>query len=222
MGSTAAPWSLPYPDSTDRPQDGADALWRLADRMDEHLTDWRADDNRLRRRPAAKVSYDSTVKYHIGGPATQATVTYNTVQLDTGGMTDLQRRADRIYLPRSPRPALYMVGGSVVGLSDINPLPPLFPTLSMTSNARWTIDTVPAPDVEYPFLTRDQNADYGESVRGETLTISTMVNAYEAVDGAFDDELWVAMEVTTLTTFSVWYADMWAFWTTDVGTIPST
>lgn len=221
MGSTAAPWSLPYPDGTDRPQDGAFQLWQLADRMDFHLTNWQADDRRLRRRPAAKVSYDSTVRYNVGGLANQDTVTFNNVQLDTFGMTDLQRRADRLYLPRTPRPALYMCGGSVVGLSN-NAAPPVWPTLSLTSNARWSIDTVPSPDVEYPFVTRDQNRDQGESVRGETLTISNILLAYEAVNAGFDDEIWISLEILSPFTFSVWYADLWAFWTTDTGAIPST
>ena len=218
MGITAAPWQLPYPDAGDRPENGADVLYRLADRMDYHLTNWRADDDRLRRRPAAKVTYDSTVRYKVNSTA-QSVITYNNVQLDTFGMTDLQRRADRIYLPGSPRPALYAVGGTVVGLSAVTPS---VPDIRLTSNARWSIDTVPNPDVPYPYTSRDQNQDRGDTTRGETFQVSTIINVYKATDGAYDDEIWIGMECNSGTDFTVWYADMWAFWVTDVGTIPST
>lgn len=212
MGLTASPWTLSYPDATDTPDVADTYLWQLADRMDYLLSNWAADDERLRVRPAAKVSYDSTVRYKINSTG-QSTVTYNTVQVDTAGMTDLQRRADRIYLPVANRPGLYAVGGTIHGIADN--LTFSQPDIRISSNARWSI----SGGVQYPFTTRDTNWDRHETVYGETFSCSTMMVAYQAVDGGFDDELWISLEINNGFNFTVWYADMWAFWVSDIGSI---
>lgn len=218
MGYTASPWQLNYPDFDERPNLAAEQLYQLADRMDYHLTSWRADDDRLRRRAAAKVTYDSTVRYKINSQALNV-VYYNNVQCDTAGMVDLQRRPDRIYLPRDHRPALYVVGGTVVGLAATNPS---VPDIRLNTNARWSIDTSQNPQVPYQFTSRDQNQDRGDSARGETFQISTQVLAYYPIDGGSDDDIWCQIEINSGIDFTVWYADLWAFWSTDVADIPST
>ncbi len=213
MGLTASPWTLSYPDPTDRPDDAHTYLWLLANRMDYLLTQWAGDDERLRVRPIAKVSYDSTVRYQINA-AGQSTVTYNTVQVDTASMTDLQRRADRIYLPVTNRPGFYAVGGTIHGLADNLALSQ--PDIRISSNARWAI----SGGTQYPFTTRDTNWDRHETVYGETFSCSTIMHAYQAVDQGFDDEIWVSLEINNGFNFTVWYADMWAFWVSDIGDIP--
>ena len=213
MGLTASPWTLSYPEPGDRPDHGAEDLWMIADRMDFLLTRWAADDERLRKRPMAKVSYDSTVRYKINSTG-QSTVTYNTVQVDNAGMTDLQRRADRIYLPVDNRPGLYAVGGSIYGLADN--LTFSQPDIRISSNAKWST----SGGIDYPFTTRDINWDRHETVYGETFSCSTLMHAYQAVDGGFNDELWVSLEINSGFNFTVWYADMFAFWVSDIGSIP--
>lgn len=219
MGLTASPWQLTYPDPGDRPSVAADELYFLADRMDYHLTNWQADDARLRRRPAAKLTYDSTVKYKLNSQALYI-VYYNNVQCDTGGMTDLQRRADRIYLPRTPRPAIYTVGGSITGLAGATDLSST--VIRLSTNALWSIQST----VHYPYVTRDYGQNGTDTVRGETFTVSSQVLAYQAVGAAFDDEIWVQLEIqpdlSISVDFNVWYADLWAYWSTDVAAIPST
>lgn len=219
MGLTASPWSLPYPEATDRPKDAADQLFRLADRMDLHLTNWQADDTRLRRRPAAKITYDSTVRYKLNSQALYIAY-YNNVQCDTAGMVDLQKRADRIYFPRSPRPALYAVGGTIYGLTNVTDLS--YSRIRLVSNSRWSI----SGGVPLEFTTRDWGKNGTDTQRGETWSIATTMLAYQATDtGGFNDDLWVQLEInpetSTSVDFTVWYADLWAFWLTDCGTIPS-
>jgi hypothetical protein len=211
--STASPWTLWYPSSTQRPRQGTEDLLLLANGMDAHMTRWRADDDRLRARPAAKVSWNSTVRYKVNSTA-QATIKYNTVELDTGGMTDLQRRNDRIYLPATNRPGLYLVGGSINGLADN--LATSVPDVRITSNAVWS----KSGGVDYPFTTRDANQDRHETTAGEYLQTSTVVLAYQAALGGFSDELWVGMEINESFNYTVWYAELYAFWITDVGSIP--
>lgn len=218
MGLTAVPWQLSYPDSSDRPSDAADSLFQLADRMDYHLSNWQADDARLRRRPAAKVTYDSTVRYKLNSQALYVAY-YNNVQQDTAGMVDLQKRADRIYFPRSPRPALYAVGGTIVGLGDVTDLSTS--RIRLVSNSRWSF----SGGVAYPFTTRDSSKNGTDTTRGETWQISTTILAYQSTDtGAYDDDQWVQLEINpelgVSVNFTVWYADLWAFWLTDCGTIP--
>lgn len=211
MGLTTN-WAIWYPNSTGRPDRGPNDILLLANTMDSHLTRWRADDDRLRRRPAAKVSYNSTVRYTINSTA-QATVRYNTVELDTAGMTDLQRRDDRIYLPKTNRPGLYLVGGSINGLA--NNLAQSVPDIRLSTNAKWSRQS----SVDYPFTTRDMNQDRHETTAGEFFQVSTVVNAYQAVNDAFNAEIWVGLEINSGFDFTVWSADLWAFWLSDVGSI---
>lgn len=220
MGLTASPWQLPYPDPTDRVRDAASSLYYLADRMDFHLTNWRGDDDRLRRRPAAKMTYSSNVKYKINTQALSV-VYYNNVQLDTAGMADLQRRPDRIYLPTSNRPALYVCGGTVVGIPALNPS---VPDIRLNTNARWSINTATSPSTLYNYSTRDTNVSRTDTTRGETFLVSSQVLAYTPVDGVqtTDGDIWIQIEINSGNDFTVWYADLWAFWSTDVAAIPST
>lgn len=213
MPNTAAPWSLWYPGASQRPRQGTEDLLLLANSMDYHMGDWRADDDRLRKRPAAKLSYNSTVRYVVNSTF-QATIRFNTVELDTGGMTDLQRRNDRIYLPRMNRPGLFLVGGSINGAA--NNLSASTPDVRITSNAIWA----KVAGTDYPFTTRDAMKDRSELTQGEHLAVSTIINSYQAARGGFLDEIWVGMEINSNFNYTVRQADMYAFWVTDVGSIP--
>lgn len=220
MPDTGAPWNLPYPASTDRPDLAYDQLYNLANRVDYHSSVWARQWERLRRRPAAKMSYDSTVRYKINTRAL-STVQFNNVQLDTAQMTDLQKRADRIYLPYDPRPALYMVGGSVTGFpaTAIS-----YPDIQLVTNAQWSLDTTPNPDVPYSYSTRDQNASRTDSPRGETFQVSSIVLAYQNIEGYQTTpglaDIWMQIEINSSSELTVYSADMWAFWLTDIDTIP--
>lgn len=218
MGDTGTPYFYPFPDATDRPDDVALAMYSLLDLHDNYATSMEEDWERLARRPACHVSYESTVRYQINRTAL-ANVQYNTVRLDTANMADLQLRADRIYLPKSP-PALYFVGGTVVGWPTSAPS---VPDIRLTTNARWSVDTAPAPDVYWEYTARDQNQARTDSTLGETFQISTMVLANEAIDwyqgGALNADIWCQIEINSGVPFTVYYADLWAFWVSDTGLI---
>ncbi len=223
MGGTGAPWDLSYPDGTDRPSQAFEALFNLADDMDYHLSNWQKQWDRLRRRPAAKLTYDSTVRYAINKTAL-STVQYNNVQLDTANMTDLQRRADRLYLPHEPRPSLYMIGGTVVGWPTTVPS---VPDIRLATNAQWSIDTTPNPDVPYAFDTRDLNQARTDQSRGETFQVSSLILNYVNTAGYFASsgagslaDIWVQIEINSGVEFTVYYADLYAFWVTDIANIP--
>jgi hypothetical protein len=219
VGYTASPWQIQYPDPGERPQLAADTIYYMAQRMDDHLSSWRSDDDRLRRRPAAKVTYDSTVQYKINSQALNV-VYYNNVQCDTAGMVDLQRRPDRLYFPRNLRPALFVVGGTVVGNAAVQPS---VPDIRLNTNAQWSLDLAPTPDVLYPFTTRDQNQDRGDVARGETFQVSSQILTYFPTTGGGQfGEIWAQIEINSGIDFTVRYADLWAFWSTDIGNIPST
>lgn len=218
MGTTGTPWFLPWPEGSERPSNAYDALFSLANSMDNHLSRWQTEWDRLKRRPAARLAYESSVRYVINKTAL-STVQYNNVHLDTAGMTDLQKRGDRLYLPRSPRPALYMCGGMVVGLPSVLPS---YPDIRLATNARFTLDTVPNPDVPYGYDTRDVNYARTDTSRGETFQVSTLVLAYQTVDGLYDDDIWVQIEINSGVDFTVWGADLYAFWATDIASIPFT
>lgn len=220
MGSTASPWNIRYPDAGDRPSLAWSALHDLGNDMDRHVSNWQGEWDRLRRRQAAKLTYDSTVRYAIN-KAALSTVQYNNVQLDTSGMTDLQRRSDRIYLPAAPRPALFLCGGTVVGWPSVVPS---YPDIRLATNAQWSIDTTPNPDVPYAFDTRDQNLAKTDQSRGETFQVSALVLNYMNTAGyvsspGFSD-IWLQIEINSGIDFTVYAADLWAFWTTDIPSIP--
>jgi hypothetical protein len=217
MGNTGSPFNLDYPDPTDSPAGVAsDALYYLASDMDYQTASFARDQERLRRRPAAKLAYESTVRYTINKTAL-STVQFNTVALDTAKMTDLQRRPDRIYLPRFPRPALYFCGGYVVGMPVTLPS---YPDIRLATNALWYQDITPNPDIEHSYDTRDMNLAKTDTYRAETFQVSTQVFAYQAVGGGFQDDIWIQLEINSGAEFTVWSAEMWAFWTTDFGDVP--
>jgi hypothetical protein len=212
MGSTGAPFSLDYPDPTDAPTNAASELYSLANDMDYWLTRWTRDRDRLRRRPAARLAYESTVRYVINKTAL-STVQFNTVTLDTAMMTDLQKRPDRIYLPTQNRPGLYACGGMVIGMPATLPS---YPDIRLATNAMWYQDITTNPDTEHSYDTRDMNLAKTDTYRAETFQVSTQVLAYQAVGGGFDDDMWIQIEINSGAEFTVWSAEMWAFWMTDV------
>lgn len=216
MGSTGSPWNIDYPDPTDAPQFAASALFNLAQDMDFHTSQFATDQARLRRRAAAKLSYESTVRYTINKTAL-STVQFNTVGLDTAKMTDLQRRPDRIYLPVAYRPGLYMCGGYVVGMPATLPS---FPDIRLATNAMWYQDITTNPDTQHSYDTRDMNQARTDTFRAETFQVATQVFAYQSVGAGFDDEMWIQLEINSGAEFTVWSAEMWAFWTSDFGDVP--
>lgn len=207
MGLTGFPWQLPYPDGTDRPCDGPAAIEWLADRMDYHVTNWRGDDERLRRRPAAFVSYESTSTYTINRAALD-TVQFNNVLLDTAQMTDLTARSDRVHFPAANRPALYAVGGTVMGRSAV------FPTMvdmRISTNAQYTT----SGGVRYPFAERGQTQDRGDQ-RNEVFSVGGTVLAYtNSSTGSTTDDLYMWLEINSGIEFTVVYAELWAHWLSD-------
>lgn len=217
MGSTGSPFNLPYPDAGDRPDLAATALYSLADRMDDQLTAWAADRNRLRRRPAAHVSWESTERYVINKTALN-TVQYNTVGLDTAGMTDLQRRSDRLYLPPTRRPAIFACGGMVIGMPASVPSAP---DIRLATNATWYDQVSPPPEVRHSYDTRDMNSARTDEHRGETFQVSTQVLNYQPVEYPYTGPIWVQIEINSGLEFTVWEAQLWAFWLTDIDSIPN-
>ncbi|MEV4122917.1 hypothetical protein [Micromonospora sp. NPDC049645] len=206
MGLTDPPWQFGYPDGTDRPCDGAAAIASLADRLDLHLTSWQADYERLRRRPAAYVSYDSTLPYTINKAALD-TAQFNTVQLDTAGMVDLNKRPDRIYFPESPRPALYAVGGTLIGRA---PTYPQWVDIRIATNCKFSYD-VGDPNPR-GFTEREENWDRGDPT-GEVFSVGGLILAYQSIDSGSDLYMW--LEIASSIEFAVTAANMWAFWLTD-------
>lgn len=216
MGSTGSPWNIDYPDSDDEPRFVASSLLNLASDMDYHTSQFVTDQARLRRRAAAKLVYESTVRYVINKTAL-STVQFNNVALDTAKMTDLQRRPDRIYLPVAHRPGIYMCGGFVTGVPATLPS---FPDIRLATNAMWYQDITTDPDTEHSYDTRDMNRASTDTFRGETFQVATQVFAYQSVGAGFDDEMWIQLEINSGAEFTVWAAEMWAFWTSDFGDVP--
>ena len=221
MGSTGAPWNIEYPDATDLPRLVSADLLDMANTMDSHVSTWEQQWNRLRRRPAAKLSYDSSVRYKINKTAL-STVQYNNVLLDTAQMTDLQKRTDRIYLPYQPRPSLFLCGGTIIGLPVTLPG---YPDIRLATNAQWSVNTTPTPSIRYGYDTRDMNAARTDTSRGETFQVSALVLNYGNLDGNIStpglSDIWVQLEINSGVEFTVWQADLWAFWATDIASIPS-
>lgn len=208
MGLTDPPWQMPYPAGTDRPCDGALAIELLGTRLDYHLTNWSRDDARLRRRPAAFVSYESTVTYPLNRYALDI-AQFNTVSLDTAGMVDLNKRPDRVYFPVPYRPALYAVGGTIVGNSAVAPSTV---DVRIGTNALYSYQSGTA----FPQIERDQTQDRGDP-RGEIFSVGGSIIAYQNSDtGVFGDELYMWMEINAGVEFTVAYAELWAFWLTDL------
>lgn len=208
MGTTGAPWQMPYPDGTARPCDAADAIAALGARLDEQITAWGRDDARLRRRPAAVVAYESTTTYTINRAALDQ-AQFNTVLLDTAGMVDLGSRPDRIYFPATPRPALYAIGGQVIGRSTVQPTTV---DVRLNTNARWS--TPLAVDWQ-PYREREQTQDRGDQ-QGEVFGVGgTMIvhRPLSSVDETAPIYMW--LEIASGGELTVARASMWAFWLTD-------
>jgi hypothetical protein len=208
MGYTDPPWYFNYPDGTDRPCGGATEIYTLAAQLDFHLTNWEADYERLRRRPAACVSYESTLPYTLNKAALN-TAQFNTVQLDTADMVDLNARPDRIYFPMSPRPALYAVGGTLIGRT---PTYPQWADIRIATNCKFSYDV--GNPIAKPFTDREGNWERGDTY-GEVFTVGGTILVNSNIEDAYDVDLYMWLEIASAVEFAVQSANMWAFWLTD-------
>lgn len=202
MGVTAN-WQLPYPEPLDRPCDGADAVAALAAKISSVFDSWDADLAWLRNPPAAMVSWESETPQSLA-PNAAASVRFDTTQLDTASMVDLGQRPDRIYFPRK---GLYAVGASVVG----QPSAVTTGKFSLKSNAtEYATGGVQQTLVGYEFVDEDRlaaEADQRATAAGQVWVDPTVPEQPVPV--------WLEFDWLGSVTFTVTYAEMWAFWMSD-------